>query len=92
MDNINLIKNSCGLDFGTSNSSVGFIQHNQPVLAQFDSKEYISSAIFFDHDRKDPYFGNLAIEKYIDGTEGRIIWSPKNALGTSLILEKTQIN
>lgn len=91
MHNINLVKNSCGLDFGTSNSSIGFIQNNQPVLANFMGKEYIPSSIFFDFDQENPCFGNMAIEKYIDGTEGRIIWSPKNALGTGLILEKTQI-
>ncbi len=91
MHNSNLVKNSCGLDFGTSNSSIGFIQNDEPVLTQFEDKEYIPSAIFFDHDRDKPYFGNLAIEKYIDGCEGRMIWSPKNALGTGLILEKTQI-
>jgi hypothetical chaperone protein len=84
-------KNFCGLDFGTSNSSIGFITDDEPMLAQFEGREYIPSAIFFDHDSPEPLFGNLAIEKYIDGCEGRMIWSPKNALGSALILEKTQI-
>lgn len=84
--------NFCGLDFGTSNSSIGFIRNNDELgLAQFDGKDYIPSAIFFDFDAPEPLFGNLAIEKYIDGCEGRMIWSPKNSLGSGLILEKTQI-
>jgi hypothetical chaperone protein len=86
-----LKNNSCGLDFGTSNSSIGFMAHDEPRLTEFGEKVYIPSAIFFDHDRKDPFFGNEAIQRYIDGSEGRMIWSPKNALGTNLILEKTQI-
>lgn len=87
----NLRRNFCGLDFGTSNSSIGFIEDDEPRLAQFDDKKYIPSAIFFDYDLPDPLFGSTAIEKYIDGCEGRMIWSPKNALGSGLILEKTQI-
>lgn len=82
---------SCGLDFGTSNSSIGYLDGATPTLAAFGPKTYTPSAIFFDHDRKEPYFGNEAIKRYIDGSEGRVIWSPKNALGTGLILEKTQI-
>lgn len=91
MDAIDFVNNSCGLDFGTSNSSIGFIQNDEPILARVGNREYIPSAIFFDHDREKPYFGDLAIERYIDGCEGRMIWSPKNALGSALILEKTQI-
>lgn len=91
MNTKNSEKNFCGLDFGTSNSSIGFIRNDEPELTRFEGKEYIPSAIFFDFDAPEPLFGNPAIEKYIDGCEGRMIWSPKNALGTGLILEKTQV-
>lgn len=83
--------NFCGLDFGTSNSALGFFENNQTQLTRFGNKTYIPSSIFFEFDRAHPYFGDDARKKYTDGAEGRIIWSPKNALGTSLIFEKTQI-
>lgn len=85
------MNNFCGLDFGTSNSSIGYIQNNSVQLARFGNKSLIPSSIFFEFDEDAPFFGNEAIAKYIDGKEGRMIWSPKNALGTNLVHEKTQI-
>lgn len=87
----NIMGNFCGLDFGTSNSSMGFVKNNQITLTSFGSRTYIPSSIFFEFDEERPYFGDEAKKRYIDGREGRMIWSPKNALGTNLILEKTQI-
>lgn len=82
---------ACGLDFGTSNSAIGYFLHGQARLTQFDNRAYIPSAIFFDYDKAEPLFGTEAIERYVDGAEGRMIWSPKNALGTGLIAEKTLV-
>lgn len=82
---------SCGLDFGTSNSAIGIAINDQPQLARFAGRGYIPSTLFFDFDYAEPFFGQEAISRYIDGAEGRIIWSPKNALGTGLIFEKTQV-
>lgn len=84
--------NFCGLDFGTSNSSIGFHNGNQIELTRFGNKTYTPSSIFFEIDEKLPWFGEVATAKYIDGKEGRMIWSPKNALGTNLVHEKTQVN
>lgn len=84
--------NFCGLDFGTSNSSIGFCSGHHISLTQFGNKTYTPSSIFFEFDEHDPHFGETAVAKYIDGREGRMIWSPKNALGTNLILEKTQVD
>jgi hypothetical chaperone protein len=61
------------------------------TLAEFNKKTYLPSSIFFEFDEHEPFFGEEAIKRYIDGKEGRMIWSPKNALGTSLVHEKTQI-
>lgn len=83
--------NFCGLDFGTSNSSMGFLQNHHIKLTEFENKTYIPSSIFFEFDQEKPFFGDEAKKRYIDCKEGRIIWSPKNALGTNLINEKTQI-
>lgn len=57
-----------------------------------DGDSKILSAIFFDSDDKKVYPGKTGADRYIEGHEGRIIWSPKNALGTDLINEKTIIN
>lgn len=84
------MNNFCGLDFGTSNSSLGFFNDSHVTLTEFGNKSLISSSIFFDFD-DGPFFGNDAIKRYIDGKDGRMIWSPKNALGTNLVFEKTQI-
>jgi hypothetical chaperone protein len=88
---VTIMSNFCGLDFGTSNSSMGFLKNNHIKLTEFDNRTYIPSSIFFEFDEELPCFGDEAIKRYIDGKEGRMIWSPKNALGTNLINEKTQI-
>ncbi|MCA9508206.1 MAG: Hsp70 family protein [Myxococcales bacterium] len=85
------MNNFCGLDFGTSNSAIGFYQDNQLKLSDFDGKKYLPSSIFFEYGESQPFFGEEAKRRYIAGSEGRMIWSPKNALGTKLINEKTQV-
>lgn len=70
---------------------MGYIKNSAIKLADFNNKSYIPSSIFFEFDEAFPFFGEEAKRKYIDGREGRMIWSPKNALGTSLIHEKTQV-
>jgi hypothetical chaperone protein len=85
------MSNFCGLDFGTSNSSMGFVKNGGINLTSFDNKAYLPSSIFFEFDEEQPFFGEEAKRRYIDGREGRMIWSPKNALGTSLVYEKTQV-
>lgn len=85
-------KTSCGLDFGTTNSALGILEDGQSKLVALeDIKLQIPSAVFYDFDDKQKYFGNTGIERYLEGNPGRIIWSPKNVLGTSLMEEKTQI-
>ncbi len=86
----------CGLDFGTSNSSLGIIKNNIPHLVALEGdKETIPSAIFYniEDDDKNPVlsFGRDAIDYYAKGYEGRLMRSFKSLLGTSLINEKTQI-
>jgi hypothetical chaperone protein len=82
----------CGLDFGTSNSTIGVWTHGAPRLAEVeDGKEAIPSAIFFNSEDNDITFGRSAIFDYVDGAEGRLMRALKSVLGTSLAHETTQI-
>jgi hypothetical chaperone protein len=81
---------TCGLDFGTSNTTLGTIVNDVPVLAELESGHTtIPSAIFFEADGA-TLIGRRAVEAYVDGTSGRLMRSLKSVLGTSLIDETTR--
>jgi len=81
-----------GIDFGTSNSAVGFFKDGFPCLAELENKRLtIPSAIFYDTEENAVLFGNEAISFYMDGCEGRLLRSLKNILGSALINESTEI-
>lgn len=82
----------CGLDFGTSNSEVGIVQNGHASLVDVEKgRKKIPSTIFFDYDDKTDYFGDDAIERFLSGHHGRIMWSIKSILGTSLMTGDTVI-
>lgn len=82
----------CGLDFGTSNSTIGISVGDQARLcAVEEGKVTLPSAVFFDYERSTVRFGRDAIGSYIDGIEGRLLRSIKSVLGSSLISETTQV-
>lgn len=86
------MKNFCGLDFGTSNSTVGLKTKNGFELAKLEGDNpIIPSAIFFDRTDQSKLFGKQAVEKYIEGVEGRLMRSIKSILGTDLMDEGTFI-
>jgi hypothetical chaperone protein len=81
----------CGLDFGTSNTTLGTIEGNAPVLVALEADQTtIPSAIFYKADGT-ALIGRKAIEAYVDGTPGRLMRSLKSVLGTSLIDETTRL-
>lgn len=81
-----------GIDFGTSNSAVGFFKGGSPYLVELENKrQTIPSAIFYDTEENAVLFGNEAISFYIDGCEGRLLRSLKSILGSSLVNESTEI-
>jgi hypothetical chaperone protein len=81
----------CGLDFGTSNTTLGTIVGHDPVLTVLEAgKTTIPSAVFFEIDGE-VLIGRKAIEAYVDGATGRLMRSLKSVLGTSLIDETTQL-
>src|SRR6202161_2858159 len=81
----------CGLDFGTSNTTLGTIEGDAPVLAVLETDQTtIPSAIFYEVDGA-VLIGRKAVEAYVDGAPGRLMRSLKSVLGTSLIDETTRL-
>lgn len=76
----------CGIDFGTSNSTIGLFSQAKPTLVALeDGKLDMPSTIFFDDHERCSFFGREAIERYIDGNQGRFMRSMKSVLGSSLM-------
>ncbi|KRQ93347.1 Hsp70 family protein [Bradyrhizobium valentinum] len=81
----------CGLDFGTSNTTLGTIEGRAPVLATLEAAQTaIPSAIFYEAD-SGVQIGRRAVEAYVEGVPGRLLRSLKSVLGTSLIDETTRL-
>jgi hypothetical chaperone protein len=83
---------ACGVDFGTSNSTVGWVRPGQPaLLALEDGKPTLPSAVFFNADDNEVRYGRAALADYLEGYEGRLMRSLKSLLGTSLIEGQTEV-
>ena len=81
----------CGLDFGTSNTTLGNIDGAAPVLVALEEAQTaIPSAIFYEADGG-VRIGRRAIDVYVEGVPGRLLRSLKSVLGTSLIDETTRL-
>jgi hypothetical chaperone protein len=82
----------CGLDFGTSNSEIGVLRDGVPELVDVeDGRRKIPTTIFFADDTRDELFGEVAIERFLDGHPGRMLWAIKSILGTKLQGESTVV-
>jgi hypothetical chaperone protein len=82
---------ACGLDFGTSNTTLGVMGGGAPALVALDQAHgTIPSAIFYEPNGA-AVIGRKAIESYVDGLPGRLMRSLKSVLGTSLIEESTVV-
>lgn len=82
----------CGLDFGTSNSTIGICKQNTCELVPLENnKPVIRSAIFCDVESKQWKFGQQGITDYLEGAPGRLMMSLKSVLGSSLMEDKTLI-
>jgi len=83
--------NACGVDFGTSNSTVGWSRPGQaPLLALEDGKPTLPSVVFFNAEDDAVTFGRAALADYLAGY-GRLMRSLKSLLGTSLIDGQTEV-
>lgn len=84
--------NACGVDFGTSNSTVGWARPGQPaLLALEDGKPTLPSVVFFNAEEDKVSYGREALADYLAGYEGRLMRSLKSLLGTSLIDGQTEV-
>ncbi len=82
---------TCGIDFGTSNSTVAVADGSGARLIPVEGAHLtIPSAVFWETDGP-PLFGRDGIAAYVDGVEGRLMRGLKSTLGSSLITERTQI-
>jgi len=88
-----LIITYCGLDFGTSNSTLGASGRDGPALVALEADSTtLPSAIFFDFQTGRPLIGRAAIQAYVAGAEGRFMRSLKSVLGTDLIDQDTLLD
>jgi hypothetical chaperone protein len=84
--------NACGVDFGTSNSTVGWVRPGPAVLLPLeDGKPTLPSVVFFNADEDQVRFGRAALADYLEGYDGRLMRSLKSLLGTSLMEGQTEV-
>lgn len=83
---------ACGIDFGTSNSTVGWRRPGQSaLLALEDGKLTLPSVVFFHAEDARTSYGRAALADYLSGDEGRMMRSLKSLLGTSLMDDFTEV-
>ncbi len=83
---------SCGLDFGTSNSTLAISRHSKTsLIALSDKSPILKSAIYFDSEIRQHFIGQYGIDRYLDGGQGRLMLSLKSILGSSLLSEKIAV-
>ncbi len=83
---------ACGIDFGTSNSTVGWQRPGvETLIALEDDKITLPSVVFFNMEERRPVYGRLALHEYLEGYEGRLMRSLKSLLGSKLIKHDTSV-
>jgi hypothetical chaperone protein len=83
---------ACGIDFGTSNSTVGWLRPGAPTLLTLEAgKPTLPSAVFFNADEESTHFGRDALAEYLEGYEGRLMRALKSLLGSSLMDGSTEV-
>ncbi|MEI4487207.1 Hsp70 family protein [Frigidibacter sp. MR17.14] len=86
------LSSACGIDFGTSNSTVGLVEQGRARLIALEGDQpTLPSALFWDEEGGPPLFGRAAVAAYVSGEDGRLMRSLKSTLGTGLIRESTRI-
>lgn len=81
----------CGIDFGTSNSTVSLAGEGAArLIALEEGALTLPSAVFWPNDGP-LSFGRAAIATYVEGDEGRLMRGLKSTLGLGLIDERTAV-
>jgi len=81
-----------GIDFGTSNSSVGICGSEGPHLLPIQNgATFVPTALFFSFDDDSTTFGHEALERYFERESGRYLRAIKSLLGTKHFEETTQV-
>jgi hypothetical chaperone protein len=83
---------ACGIDFGTSNSSVAVCDAAGPHLLPIQrGATSVPTALFFSFDDESTTFGHEALERYFAREPGRYLRAIKSVLGTKLFDETTRV-
>jgi len=83
---------ACGIDFGTSNSTVGWWRPGQdPLIALEGEEPTLPSVVFFNLEERRPVYGRQALAEYLEGYEGRLLRSLKSLLGSKLLKSETTV-
>ncbi|UWE16873.1 Hsp70 family protein [Herbaspirillum huttiense] len=86
--------NACGVDFGTSNSTVGWMRPqagDSLLLLLEDGKATLPSVVFFNADENSFSYGRAGLGEYLAGYEGRLMRSLKSLLGSGAIDGQTEV-
>ncbi|MDB5965081.1 MAG: Hsp70 family protein [Polaromonas sp.] len=86
---------ACGIDFGTSNSTVALVRGGQGGLPSLlpleDGRPTLPSVVFFHAEDGHVSYGRAALDDYLAGHEGRLMRSLKSLLGTAMMEESTEV-
>ncbi|WP_024516901.1 Hsp70 family protein [Bradyrhizobium sp. Tv2a-2] len=83
---------ACGIDFGTSNSSVGVCDAQGARLLSIQrAATSVPTALFFSFDDDSTTFGHEALERYFAREPGRYLRAIKSVLGAKLFEETTPV-
>ncbi len=84
---------ACGLDFGTSNSTLGRVgADGLPHLLPLEGGQAtMPSVLFFGFEDDRIHYGRAAVAEYVSGADGRLMRSLKSVLGTALFADTTRV-
>lgn len=81
-----------GIDFGTSNSAVGFAVNGVAQIVPLEGgAQTLPTSVFFDFEARKTLYGSPANAALIAGEEGRYMRALKSLLGTALMHEPRMI-
>ncbi|VCU68535.1 Chaperone protein DnaK [Pigmentiphaga humi] len=88
-----MMSNACGVDFGTSNSTVGWYRPatDSTLLLLENGKPTLPSAVFFHAEDSEISYGRAAVQDYLEGYDGRLMRALKSLLGTPLMDGQTEV-